>query len=153
MNLLPCPFCNSDKVQITLYNHPTIVCQNCWAMGPKATRLIEPQDGLTNLEDKDVQSASKEAHELWNKRASKMLTCEEALKLPTTERCEVCKFWSRHSHITNKGWCKRFPPVVVPVTEWDNVETSDSWTTQSEHPETTDIEWCGEWRPRLLGDS
>ena len=59
VSLALCPFCGSSDIVITLYNHPSAVCQKCWAIGPKGPRL----DEFT-----DTNQARKQAAELWNKR-------------------------------------------------------------------------------------
>lgn len=58
--LKACPFCGSEKVEVTFYNKPSVVCQNCWAGGPNANEL-------TAYDTKE--GAGMEAAYLWNKRA------------------------------------------------------------------------------------
>lgn len=60
--LLPCPFCgNSEKLQVSLYNRPCLVCLRCDADGPSAQALIANPDNRSE--------ARAQAIALWNKRA------------------------------------------------------------------------------------
>lgn len=60
------------------------------------------------------------------------------------ESCSNCRFYFQHQQI---GWCKRFPPTVVAIQIPESVVSDRmNWTTETEHPETSTIEWCGEWR-------
>lgn len=66
-----CPFCGCENVIVTLYNHPSVVCQGCWAVGPKGPRLS--RSGGENFmdtvqESSTVEEAKRIAVERWNKR-------------------------------------------------------------------------------------
>jgi len=65
MTLKPCPFCGSDDVHISLYNHPSITCYKCWCLGPKGPRLAGGK-----VEDMTIEEARRIAHERWNQRAT-----------------------------------------------------------------------------------
>lgn len=60
MILLPCPFCGSQKVELRLYNQPSVVCENCLAMGPAAPRLTKWPNNL--------DECKRIAQEKWNQR-------------------------------------------------------------------------------------
>lgn len=82
MTLRECPFCGSTDVHVTLYNHPSVVCHACWAIGPKGPRLSRSggetiQDTVTNCAS--VQEAVRAARELWNKRATDPIPGYEGL--------------------------------------------------------------------------
>lgn len=114
---------------------PAIVCETCLTSGPKGT---QQEAGAV-----DIEIATAMAHELWNKRAPEVFYDPAVTK---TERCETCRFWSMHAHNTKTGWCKRFPPVPVVVPAGSSLAVE--WEPESYHPETTDIEWCGEWKAK-----
>ena len=57
--LMRCPFCGSSKVYVRFYNQPSVVCEDCLAMGPASPRRLT----------KDNQAeCEKEAVLRWNKR-------------------------------------------------------------------------------------
>lgn len=83
------------------------------------------------------------------------------MTLYENEKCLFCRFWdaSEHDnpekveaarksseaelnarHDSLQGRCKRFPPVV----DFRNAKAT-CWSTQ---PQTSDLEWCGEFSPR-----
>jgi Lar family restriction alleviation protein len=57
--LLPCPFCGSNKIQLSFWGAPYVSCEQCNTEGPTSDA-----DGATRAE-KDA-----EAVRLWNKRAA-----------------------------------------------------------------------------------
>lgn len=58
--LNPCPFCGSSRVTVRFYNQPSVVCEDCLAMGPAAQRLTMKPDNRSE--------AAAEACALWHKR-------------------------------------------------------------------------------------
>lgn len=52
---------------------------------------------------------------------------------PKGEKCGDCYWWDKHG--INGGYCRRLPPAFF--ISKDSIE-----------PRTTDVCWCGEFKPR-----
>lgn len=69
--LKDCPFCGSSKVEVRLYNQPSVVCHACLAMGPAAPRLTKSPDNTEECKRIAVQK--------WNDRPRATAFMDEAL--------------------------------------------------------------------------
>ena len=56
------------------------------------------------------------------------------------QRCETCVFFQQDGK--HHGYCRRFPPVLPPVTPINSEEVNPN-----EFPIVNYTDWCGEWSP------
>lgn len=72
---------------------------------------------------------------------------DQAKPVPETA-CHNCKFWD---HIEeNKGFCNRYPPVVIWVAA-DNPD--ERGITGFRRPRTEEMDWCGEFQPKAKDEN
>lgn len=82
MNLKPCPFCGSDKIDLSMqvsthlsdrWYKVAYYCKNCNSYGPRV--VYKTKEFVRSLIEKmfrqEGNSTRKEAENLWNKRAGK----------------------------------------------------------------------------------
>ena len=63
------------------------------------------------------------------------------------DKCEDCKFWMECCDYGYKGYCRRFPPQIVPGVKNDPEKGDDQYLFSS--PIVDDNDWCGEFKARF----
>jgi hypothetical protein len=67
------------------------------------------------------------------------------------ENCGRCRFWKEIDGGPD-GWCLRFPPTVVVEPDYGG-GGGPAWYPETNWPETSAGEWCGEFAPATVDAS
>jgi hypothetical protein len=63
--------------------------------------------------------------------------------------CKDCCFWDPFDNDEHRGLCRRYPPHDVVYVQTATMGPEIESRTQSLFPDTSDADWCGEFRTAL----
>jgi len=71
------------------------------------------------------------------------------------QQCNVCRFYKELNADLDLGFCRRYPPrVVVAAKEpaaLQDIYAYDYGSDRAEYPVQPGAEWCGEFKPKIMG--
>ena len=65
--------------------------------------------------------------------------------------CRACRYYAPEADAAIVGRCRRYPPAIVAVGEWEHEYNTFKLAADQEWPIVSDDDWCGEFVPQSQG--